>query len=238
MMEFYLNIEYQTNQKQSLSVFLINNFKIIPFELNNVHNDKFNLIIEATDNPKQTNNNIVKIENLTSYTNDFCFLFVSDSAVYTKRFFIKCTSCDNITPDIVMLNYSVGQSDDDENIISLWQEKSDQTILENSNSYCISINIKNALESSSFYENYVSSNKYRIPYALICITKNGLITERPYFFSTDTSYATANFKLTNTDGSFFVIVFPFAYSFNEEFTSTYKAVLWSNPLVASYYGDF
>lgn len=99
--------------------------------------------------------------------------------------------------------------------------------------YC-ALNIQNKLTNSQFEIDFENRKNEEIQYAIIPIgyNKNYRFLD-PIFLKTDSQSFGFEMELSDIDdlSGMRLIIFPFANEYNDNFLSTYKAFLWSNPII-------
>lgn len=239
--EFNFDFIVQSDFNCKAQLMLLKNFKITPFSLNGrEENTKYTVDIMKSDEYMQSKGNRITIHNLDNYNNDFCLLLVFENSIFTKRFQVINTSVEKKTDPnyIEAVNVTDFEYEDRYLLPNMQVLNPDggitylDDVLYNNTINC-AVNIEKVLEPSNTYEQYMDAKNENIIYAIIPVINNGEVFGDVVYVKTDKSIFAFSYTLDmNTEiANIRFIIFPYANSYNDDFLKTYKAFLWSDPVI-------
>ena len=223
---FLMNLSVTTNTRQNFIVKIMSNFEFVPFSLNDsdyLIEQCFNLL--PSIDPMVSTKNVITIKNITHQTNEVCIFIIGEHAIYLHRIVVINANSKSF------YEYPIIDLVNTRNDIKYESSFFSNIIYENNlpqNVLCI--NYDKIFEGSSFETQYKSNLDEKITYALIKVDKQGNLCGSPEFITCDHRYFYFDFDKITYNKSLYYVLFPFIYSYSEEFPYTYRQVMWSSPL--------
>lgn len=228
------------------SLMLLKNFEPCQFSLNDSdYLEKHEIEIPSSDDYISSRNNYIRVNDLDLNKNDMCLILFVDDLIISKRFQIQNTASElknniensdyfSISQDLNTVSKYIRSEyeneDTPESLIFLEDAIKDKKI-------CCAIDINEYFEDSRFEEDFKNrSEKEEIQYAIVPISYNKKIDfYKPLFLKTSSDVFGFEIQLSCYDFTESVgirfLVFPFANEYNDKFLYTYKAFLWSRPII-------
>lgn len=243
--EISLSIDFIFKSSAELEgdLILLRNFKPCSFSLNgSEYTENYKIKIPSSEKYISSRKNCIEIKNLNLTSNDMCLILIVDDIIVNKRFQITNSTSDKkmnfVNQDYFPLNQK------NENVSWFMSDHSSfidfkknplylEDVIRN-RGLCCALSIRNKLMNSQFELDFENRRNEGIQYAIVPIGYNGNWRFlEPIFLKT--SFDTFGFEMEISDiddltGMRFII-FPFANEFNDDHLSTYKAFLWSSPIV-------
>lgn len=225
------------------NLYLLKNFEPCSFSLNGSDYLKsYKINIPSSEKYLSSRNNYIEIKDLDLTSNDMCLILMVDDLIVTKRFQITNTAFDKKNTIENQDYFPVNQKMENiSEFMSSYTEFIDfntnqlylEDVIKQGRLYC-ALNIQNKLTNSQFEIDFENRKNEEIQYAIIPIgyNKNYRFLD-PIFLKTDSQSFGFEMELSDIDdlSGMRLIIFPFANEYNDNFLSTYKAFLWSNPII-------
>lgn len=239
--ELNFNFIVQSDFDCQAQLMMLKNFTLTPFSLNGqVEKTIYPVNIAKSDEYLQSSDNKILIQNLDSYNNDLCLLLILKNSIFTKRFQVINAAIKNEydhdyveAVDIKDFEYEERYLSPNMQVLNLDGKITYLDDVLYNNTINCAVNIEKVLESSNTYTQYLDSKKEKINYAIIPVINDGEVFGNVTYVKTEKSKFAFSCKIyldTEIENIRF-IVFPFANSYNDEFLKTYKAFLWSDPII-------